>query len=171
MGRAKVTIASIQIGGDVKSKNGQRLQLCRNGREAQRLHAVRDVTFGRDDCGRRQRLLATEGRGPAARSLKKAGDDLKDLKAVNREAASIVAARPRKRHRTYPADCRAPCAPEPPRKPAWCAPATKARCHMPASLTTAGPGHNIKQPISPTRPRRTPNRNGRPFTLRPSKRS
>lgn len=35
--------------------------------------------------------LQLKGAGQLARSLKQAGDDLKDLKAVNREAASIVA--------------------------------------------------------------------------------
>ena len=72
--------------------------------------------------------LQLKGAGQLAKGLRQAGIEMRDLRAVNKQAAQIVAPEAKslapkgKTGRLAKA-----CAPAPPRKPVSCAPETRAR--------------------------------------------
>lgn len=68
-----------------------------------------------------------KGAGQLAKSLKKAGADMKDLRDLNKQAAQIVAPEAKTLAPKKTAAWRKACAPARPRKPVSCAPATTAR--------------------------------------------
>lgn len=72
--------------------------------------------------------LQLKGAGQLAKGLRQAGIEMRDLRAVNKQAAQIVAPKlSRWPRRARPAVSPKACAPAPPRKPVSCAPETRAR--------------------------------------------